>query len=104
VVPEEHVNLIEEALNESGNENHEVIEFNRLNYFFGKKVEDGVHRTRISVDDEVISAIHEWLDDTVISRPEPPVEITERADLLSSEGEAVVLPAEDSERPEDGRL
>lgn len=86
VISPEHIRLLEEALKEGGNENHDIIYFNRLNHFFGKKVEDGIHRTHLSINKEVISTIIEWLDKNLISPPKP-VEVEEV--ILQEEGPIV---------------
>lgn len=71
VTSPEHINLIEGALKEGGNKDYEVIYFNRLDYFFGNKVEDGIHRTRLSIDKEVTDTILKWLNKNLISLPLP---------------------------------
>lgn len=74
VIPLEHIRLLEEALKEGGNENYEVKYFNRLNYFFGKKIEDRIHRTRIAVDKEAVDAMVKWLNKVFAPPPIPAIE------------------------------
>ncbi|NQT06767.1 MAG: alpha/beta fold hydrolase [Candidatus Omnitrophica bacterium] len=73
VIPQEHINVLEETLKQGGNEDYGIKYFNKLNHFFGKKMEDGIHRTYISLDNEVTDAIIEWLDKKLVTPP--PIEI-----------------------------
>lgn len=76
VIPAEGIKLLEETLKEAGNARSQVVFFNKLNYFFGKKVDDGIHRSHISVDTEVTDSIITWLNENMISppaaEPQPP--------------------------------
>ena len=71
VISPEHIKLLEESLKEGGNEDYEILYFNRFNHFFGKKIEDGIHRTHLSVDKKVADATVEWMFENIISPPVP---------------------------------
>lgn len=83
VIPQEHIELLDSALKESGNKKYEIIYFNRLNHFFGKKIEDGIHRTHLAIDEEVLSTILKWLGENLISPPkEEPLKITVSEEIM----------------------
>jgi len=71
IILPEHVKSLGETLEEAGNNDYEIIYFNRLNHFFGKKLDDGIHRTRISVDPKVTNTIIKWLNKNLKSPPAP---------------------------------
>ncbi len=69
IILPEYTKLLEEVLKEGGNENYQIIDFNRLNHFFGKKIEDGIRRTHLAIDGEVIGSMKKWLNENLISPP-----------------------------------
>ncbi|MBL7069731.1 MAG: alpha/beta hydrolase [Candidatus Omnitrophica bacterium] len=89
-----HIELLEEALKDGGNDVYEIIYFNRLNHFFGEKVEDGTHRTHLSIDKNVIDTIAKWLNKNLIVAPEPAPE---------PPAEETASP-EEEETPEEGAI
>lgn len=60
-VPIESASLLDKALEESGNAKHSLIYFGYLDYFFGKKVNDGIHRIHYEVDREALETVKNWL-------------------------------------------
>ncbi len=87
VISSEHIKLVEESLREVGNINYEIIEFNKLNHFFGKKLEDGIHRTSVSIDNEVIESISKWLKETI--PPPEPEPVLEKSIEMTVEEETI---------------
>jgi len=84
-----HIELLEEAFKEGGHDAYEIIYFNRLNHFFAQKLQDGIHRTRLSIDKNVIDTIVKWLDKNLTGPPEPEPEPTlEQAAPSEEEGPA----------------
>ena len=94
VIPAELISLLEESLSKGGTENYKVLYFNKLNHFLGEKIEDGIHRTHLSMDKEVIDRIIEWVAKNMIPPP-PPAEPA--ADILTIEEKGVPI----IDKPED---
>lgn len=92
VIPVEHIKLLEETLKEGANKDYEIVYFNRLNHFFGKKIEDGIYRTHLSIDKEVAPAVIDWLNKKMISLPEP-----EPDGETESQKEVLLLSTENNE-------
>jgi dienelactone hydrolase len=94
VMPPEHIKSLEEALKESGNEEYDIVYYNKLNHFFGNMVQEGDYRTHLAIDKEIVPTISRWLEEKVISPPEPepeplPEPIPE-PEMAESETEAAV--------------
>lgn len=71
VISRDHIKSLEDALEEGGNKDFDIIYFSRLNHFFGNIVKDNIHRTHISLDDRIVPAILKWLDEKLVVPPEP---------------------------------
>ena len=82
VIPQKHIKLLKEILKESGNKEYRIVSFNRLNHFFGKKVEDNIHRTHISVDKQVTDTIINWLEKNLLARSEPKKELKPLSSII----------------------
>jgi hypothetical protein len=52
---------IDKALADSGNNSHTLNYFSYLGKFFGKRVNDGIHRIYYLTDNSVLEKITEWL-------------------------------------------
>jgi alpha-beta hydrolase superfamily lysophospholipase len=65
LVPAKAAQTLDKALEDSGNINHKLIYYGYLGHFFGEIFADGLSRMRYSVDENVLSAIKQWLDDTL---------------------------------------
>lgn len=56
--------IIDSEIAKSGNKEHALTYFGYLGPYFGKKVNDGIHRVHYEIDKEVLESIRTWLDDT----------------------------------------
>jgi len=65
-VPAKAVSTLDKALEDSGNKNHKLIYYGYLGHFFGKLVTDGTQRLSYSMDDNVLTTIQNWLDETLL--------------------------------------
>ncbi len=52
---------IDKLLAEGGNENHTLTYYGYLGHFFGKAVNDGIHKMHYEVDEEALANIRNWL-------------------------------------------
>jgi len=58
----ESASMLDGMLEEGGNRKHALTYFGYLGHFFGKKINDGIHRVHYEVDKEVLDTIKSWLD------------------------------------------
>jgi len=65
LVPAKVASTLDKALEDSGNINHKLIYYGYLGHFFGKAVNDGLHRIHYSVDESVLLNIKQWLGETL---------------------------------------
>lgn len=63
------ISLVDQALNEGGNSNHDIVYFAYVGNFFGKYIEDGIHKARYETDGEVLEAIKSWLIKNLAKTP-----------------------------------
>lgn len=61
----DYASLLDKSLEESGNLNHTLTYFGYLGHYFGKSVNDGVHKIHYEVDPAVLETIKTWLDSVV---------------------------------------
>lgn len=62
--------IIDRAIAGSGNTKHTLTYYGYLGPYFGKKVNDGIHKIRYEIDKEVLENIKTWLDNTFAPQPE----------------------------------
>lgn len=74
LVPPKAASTLDKALEDSGNTGHKLIYYGYLGHYFGKIVADGVSRMSYSVDENVLTAVKEWLDETM-----PKIDLTLQA-------------------------
>jgi len=60
--PSKDVASLDKALEDSGNKNHNLIYYGYLGHFFGKMVNDGVHKAYYATDPAVLDTMKKWLE------------------------------------------
>ncbi|MDD5427729.1 MAG: alpha/beta fold hydrolase [Candidatus Omnitrophica bacterium] len=61
-VPVEYAARLDKALSEHGKMKHSVTYYSYLGHFFGKLMNDGVHKKYYDADKDVLANIRDWLD------------------------------------------
>ena len=62
LIPSKDVANLDKALEDSGNKNHNLIYYGYLGHFFGKIINDGVHKFYYEIDPAVLDTIKKWLE------------------------------------------
>ncbi len=66
IIPVKAVATLDKALEESGNKNHKLIDYGYLGHFFGKQMNDGIHKAYYEVDRGILDTIVEWLENNLL--------------------------------------
>ena len=65
VLPPESVTGLDKALTDSGNSSHIFTYYGYLGHFFGKAVNDGIHKIHYEADGEVLDNIKNWINSNI---------------------------------------
>ncbi|MBI5124566.1 MAG: alpha/beta hydrolase, partial [Candidatus Omnitrophica bacterium] len=60
-IPAKASDILDKVLEESGNKNHKLIYYGYLGHFFGRPINDGIHRIYYETDKDVLDTIKKWL-------------------------------------------
>lgn len=75
-IPLQSAQNIDKALADSGNQDHSIRYYSYLGHFLGKKVSDGIHRTRYEPDGDVMTNIKDWLNTPIKEAPKEDISLT----------------------------
>jgi len=80
----EYASTLDKALEDSGNSSRVLTYYGYLGRFFGKKINDGIHRIHYEADKEVLENMKNWLNNNLVKAAPPSQQTVEAPAQMNS--------------------